>query len=294
MKIALLALLAACTSGQAYDSSESAIVGGTRSTGMTSTVMVVAYPTNESTFYTCTGVVLASHVVLTAAHCVDHPGFVFGVFTGDDPTPFTASATTLKTHLMPVTATHIEPDYSTVSPFVADIAVVLTVDPIPVMPAAFQRGLLTSAATGMPATIIGYGQITPGTNNYARYETTTVIGALEADTVIVGDDTKHGCLGDSGGPAFLDTTVIGIDSYGPPNCTGASHYRRTDSYVGFISGFVDPPYDDTPVDPPHYGDDTPVASGGGGGGCGGCSAGGSAGSAAILLFALVIPRRRRR
>jgi V8-like Glu-specific endopeptidase len=297
MKIALLALLAACTTGTSYDSTESAIVGGARSTGMISTVMVVAYPTNLSTYYTCSGVVIAPTAVLTAAHCVDHPGYKFGIFTGDDATPYAASASALAAHLEPVSETHIAPGYSTTSPFYGDIAIANTTAPLAVAPAQIQLDPLGDIS-GATATILGYGQTVSGTNNYARYTATTVVGATEDDTIVIGDDTTHGCLGDSGGPAFLDGglefggTVIGIDSYGPPGCTGASHYRRPNAFASFIRTYAGPP----PVLSDDYFPDTDASVAGhdtGGGGC--CDAGSGPGGATIgtLGVAHALVRRRR-
>jgi hypothetical protein len=140
---------------------------------------------------------------------------------------------------------------------------------------------------GRPAQIVGYGQTQFEQPNLARFEATTVVVALRADTVVVGDNLTHGCLGDSGGPAFVDGVLVGVDSFGPVGCTGASSYRRTDFHAaGFLDQFVPPPAGPDAGMPP---DDEPRA------GEGGCSAGGASGwLVALMLGGAARSRRGRR
>jgi len=286
--VALIAGLAACTTP--LSTTEQEIIGGTRSTGVTATVLLAGYPADRSVVTTCTAVAVAPTVLLTSAHCVDapnHPSYLFGVFTGDDAAAY-ATLAELEPQLLPVASVHAHPDYSTDVPFYADLGVVVMSSPIPITPLPIQRTPLDQTIVGKPALIVGYGQTTYQQFNQTRFEALTTVGGLDADTVIVGDAQRHGCLGDSGGPAIVDGTLIGIDSYGPTGCTNAAHYRRVDAFLPFIDTYAPPPAgpDAGPGGTPDAGTDEPA-------GDGGCSTG-SGGGLAIGLALLGLGRRRAR
>lgn len=282
--------LAACTTPVSSSSSEQAIIGGTASSGAAATVMLAGYPPNRSVIHTCTAVLVAPTVLLTSAHCVDapnHPGYLYGVFAEADASAYPLLVD-LEPHLVPVTSVHPHPQYSTQLPFYADIGLVILSTALPVAPLPMRRTPLDQAAVGRPAQIMGYGQTTYQQFNQKRFEAATTIVGIEDDTVIVGDTQKHGCLGDSGGPAILDGTLIGIDSYGPTGCTGPAHYRRVDAFLPFIDTYAPPAGSGPDAGPgagPDAGTDEPTDDGG-------CSTGNGAGLAFVL--ALVGLRRRRR
>ncbi len=141
------------------------IIGGEIETGEPGTVLLAGYPSDQSTAFTCTAVVIAPRALLTAAHCVDHPGFTFGVFYGADATSLNTAA--LIAQLAPVSATHMHPSYDRDPPFNADIAVVNLAQDVPasVIPHAISRTPPVAAMVGLDVKIVGYGQITPGTFN---------------------------------------------------------------------------------------------------------------------------------
>ena len=58
----------------------------------------------------------------SAAHCVDHPGWLYGMFPGADAAAYPTLAA-LEPHLSPVSAVHMHPNYARMAPFTADIAV---------------------------------------------------------------------------------------------------------------------------------------------------------------------------
>jgi uncharacterized protein (TIGR03382 family) len=289
----VLLLLAGCT--PPLSSTEDPIIGGTRSTGMAATVMLVSFPASRSVMDTCTAVLVSPTVLLTSAHCVDtpnHPNYLYGVFTGDDATAY-PRLVDIEPHLVPVSAVHPHPQYSTQSPFYADLGVVVLATALPTTPLPIQRTPLDSTVVGKTAQIVGYGQTTYQQINRARYEATTTVASIDNDTVVVGDPQRRACLGDSGGPAIVDGVVIGIDSYGPTGCTAAAHYRRVDSFLPFIEQYAPPPSEPGPdagpgAAGPDAGSDEPPE----GGGC--ATGGGGGGGAGLVALGVVVLGRRRR
>ncbi len=291
MRLAVALLATGCVTEE-LATRESNIIGGTRSLGVEATVMLAGFPSDRSVLHTCTAVVVSPTVLLTSAHCVDepnHPDYLYGVFTGDDASPYPNLAA-LEPALKTVKSVHPHPQYSPNLPFYADIAVVVMNAPLANAPIAMQRGPLDSTVVGKPARIVGYGQITYGQYNSTRYEAMTTVQSMENDTVVVGDSQKRACLGDSGGPAIVEGTLIGIDSYGPVGCDAAAHYRRVDSFMAFITPYVpeptpmpDPDPDPDPEDDDDGDDDS------------GCSTGGGSGGLALVLaFGWIVSRRKRR
>lgn len=291
--VVLAALLPACVvDGPETATHESTIIGGTRSLGVEATVMLAGYPPDRSVLHACTAVVVSPTILLTSAHCVDtpnHPNYLYGVFTGDDASAYEYLAQ-LEPELEPVTSVHPHPDYDANLPFYADIAVVRMAAPLPMAPAPMQRTPLDNSFIGKPARIVGYGQTVYGTYNQTRHEAMTTLTMIENDTVVVGDSAKRSCLGDSGGPAFVDGKVVGIDSYGPVGCGAAAHYRRVDSFLPFIEQYVpapdpmDPDPSDPDIDPMDDDEDA-----------GGCSTTRSSRLPWLLVLgAMLISRRRSR
>lgn len=289
-RLLCLTALAAC-SLPSLSETEHEIIGGTASSGTTATVLLVGYPPARNVAHNCTAVVVSPTVLLTAAHCIDaptHPNYLFGVFTGADANmdPF---LTTLEPMLLPVASVHPHPQYSTTLPFYADIGVVVMASALPIAPLPMRRTPLDASFIGRPSMILGYGQTTYQQSNQKRFEAMTTVVGIENDTVIVGDSTKHGCLGDSGGPAIVDGTLIGIDSYGPTGCTGPAHYRRVDSFLPFIETYAPSSGgpDAGPGGPgPDAGTSEPTEDGG-------CSTGSGGGLAILIAFAGLLRRRRR-
>ena len=75
------------------------IISGTADAGDPAVVQIYAYPTTKDTLYTCTGIVLAPKAILTAGHCLDHTGYIFGVFFGSGPSSKVSA--TLRSRLQP-------------------------------------------------------------------------------------------------------------------------------------------------------------------------------------------------
>jgi secreted trypsin-like serine protease len=252
--------------------------------------------------------VIAGDVVLTAAHCLDpatHPGYSFGVFLGPDASAY-PSANTLIPHLVAVKEVHVHPDYDPAPPFTADIGIAILAEPLAIEPLPVQRTALDQTIAGLPARIVGYGQIKYNEPSALKREAATVVVSLDAgDTVTVGDLDHRSCIGDSGGPALFEEggveRIIGVDSYTDlAGCLEPAHYRRTDVYTAFLDVYAPPPEGGSGGGGADGGGDSGGSgSGGGGGGCrisldqGGNPAGWSALLLAMSAAALVRRRARR-
>jgi secreted trypsin-like serine protease len=262
------------------------IIGGEIDAGDPAVVLLAAYPQDRSTLFTCTAVVIAPNALLTVAHCVDHPGFLFGVFFGADATPY-PTLVELEPQLAAVSAVHPHADYTRTAPFFADIAVVELALPTAIVPLTFARTPPTTDMVGGDVRIVGYGQTTFGVNNSAKYAGTTVIAGLDADdTILIGNQVRT-CVGDSGGPALLDGVVLGVDSYSDTTgCADPAHFRRTDAFAAFIDQFAGTSPDDPPPPPDDPVDDPPSPE------SGGCAT--SSGASLFAALGLLLIRRRRR
>lgn len=270
------------------------IIGGGPAPDDHAVVLLAAYPNDRSVLATCTATVIADDVLLTAAHCVDHPGWRYGMFVGADAAVYPTLAD-LEPHLAPVTAVHLHPSYQRTPPFTADIGVALLAQPTTIAPLPIGRVALGPDVVGRPARIVGYGQAAVGVPSATRRQAATVVDGLDPDdTVRVGDAAHVTCLGDSGGPALVRVdgveTVIGVDSYADNgSCDRPAHFRRTDLYLSFIDTFAGVPAG------PDAGQGTGADAGDDPGDeSGGCQVGGGRGVGVLVgLGALALMRRRR-
>jgi V8-like Glu-specific endopeptidase len=277
---------AACSAGgvdgSRPETTSSPIIGGARDTSDHAVVMLVDYPADESAFYSCTASFISPTVLLTAAHCgLTEAGFQFGVFLGDDASPYNTGSpastiAALKPHLLTVKEVHANPAYAAnAQNYPGDIGIVILDAPVSsVTPLPINRAPLTAAIVGRSAEIVGYGQVVYRQFNLTEYSASTKVASLDPDghTVVVGDANTHTCLGDSGGPAIVTMagvpTIIGTDSFTQSNgCTEPSHFQRTDVYSAFIDGYLNAP----PADGGSGG--SSGSSGGSGDGGGGSSGG---------------------
>jgi MYXO-CTERM domain-containing protein len=237
--LALVTLVTLVASSSAI-AGNAPIINGTVDSGDPAVVQIYAYPSTKDTLYTCTGIVIAPKAILTAAHCLDHTGYIFGVFFGPDANAYGGQIVEVEPFLKFAASVHIDPDYNTQAPFMADIGVLLLTDPTDVVPLDFSRAQPTDSLVNAPVRIIGYGNIVANTTNNAKYAADTVVAGLDsgADTILVGDATSHNCVGDSGGPVLQNNVVLGVDSYSAAGCTDPAHFRRTDFYADFIDSIA--------------------------------------------------------
>lgn len=209
----------------------------------------------------CTGTLIDTDVVLTAAHCLDAAsgGSTYremsasnlAIYVGDDP------ASDLASHVYTVSDLEINTSYNR-SSLRNDIALVRlsgditeSVDPVPPLPSSLG---LTSGDAGEILNFAGFGYTETGDYGEKLQVDVemaglgcAVSGCTGASTSTQFSYSQSGyvgpCSGDSGGPAFIDrsgtTYVAGITSYGDYYCRVYGVSTRVDAYESFWGDWID-------------------------------------------------------
>jgi hypothetical protein len=175
----------------------------------------------------CSGTLIAPHLVLTAAHCVDSRlggiqagSVVFGSSLAD-------AASTI-----PIALTVENPQFD-VGTRANDVAVL-------VLPSAATAGPLplgTSApSVGATVRVVGWGLTGPDAGDTGqKRQGTSKVTAVRSTIFDVVPDPSQPCEGDSGGPALATTSgamsVVGVTSQGDSACELGATYTRVDAYV---------------------------------------------------------------
>jgi len=234
-----------------------AVIGGTSdTTNQYANVGVLQLHLGNDWFDFCSGTLVRSDVVLTAAHCTDFlvdvgpdglgPADLRISFDPEGDGPYSSVD-----HIV------VNPDWFTAGPCIAnskfrclsppaqDIALVFLgapvagVTPAPIAPAGYLDGLDLKSET---FTVVGYGTDAFITGSAASPKAITVFDGIRSYrdvSAIPARDafpdrflkiTQGVCFGDSGGPLFHDGTIVALNTWTfSYRCSGPNLEYRVDS-----------------------------------------------------------------
>lgn len=209
---------------------DQSIIGGTTDTGDPCVVGVFAHAPGSTSGSICTGTIIGPHTVLTAAHCVS-PATI-GSGQQIDLLPgttlalpgITTSSRTFNSTWNPnnLQACHDEGILHTTQ----------TLSPI------CNRGTFNSS---LSVRIVGYGSNTHQNTGVGTKRTATVaVDAFNSVLFQDGNSNMQTCHGDSGGPAFQGSLVVGVTSFGSDQsatsvCFNGGFHCRVDADTTFIN-----------------------------------------------------------
>lgn len=182
----------------------------------------------------CSATLVHPRVIVTAAHCLEagDPG---RVRFGEDFSPYARRFDVQQ-------CTTNEPYFETRSPSDDFAACILAepVDDVPIVPVAM--GCDTAALQpGTTAAIVGFGQPALMEDFGRKHVGLTAIADIERPDglIAVGDQATNGCLGDSGGPGFVQLPddswrAFGILVAGPECGAGPSTFLRIDAIAEWV------------------------------------------------------------
>lgn len=234
-----------------------AIIGGQPDTQLPG---VGALAVSGRTF--CTGTLIASRVVLTAAHCIDSAQSSGGrglQFRIDVPNPQNPKGFDEKYYEIEYNLLSSHPQWDQQVSRGYDVGVAILKQKVPdtvakVIP--FNATPLTGSWVGKELLFLGYGYIQSVPNAVTpnrKYGAKIPVVSLTNDRIEHQAQGKSVCHGDSGGPALFTINgqlrVIGVNSYvtaarvqgaNPPRsaCNASGVSMRTDTYRQYINSIL--------------------------------------------------------
>ncbi len=224
----------------ASDEEPSKIVGGAAHTGDPSIPLLVVYG-NDGEQSICTGSLVASRWILTAAHCLDPAslGFEPAAIEAYFGTEYSETDSGYALHTFADSFTYHEAWNAADLTAGYDIAVVhLEQDvPLPIVPLISRS--LTPQDLGAEVRLIGWG-ITLGDREDSGLKRLAFSTLLDFGEILIqiGDASANVCSGDSGGPALATIdgreVQIGVTSFGDTQCVEIGIDTRVDVFLDWI------------------------------------------------------------
>jgi secreted trypsin-like serine protease len=223
-------------------------IGNTNPDGASTVAIVIDLGKGQAI---CTGSILATDIIVTAAHCVKG---LDGKTVAPQQLTLVFGLDIRASNRLLVRATGVvaNPQYNpSASKDANDIAIIRFITGLP--PGYIKATLLPSATkipNGAPAVLIGYGVNTMANGGSGegilREANVTIANGAFAKTEVLVDQRngKGACHGDSGGPAFARSgtqlLLWGVTNRGnpdnaPDDCTHYSVYTRITAQSAFIN-----------------------------------------------------------
>jgi hypothetical protein len=243
-----------CGADVFFEQSQSAIING--SVDYSAEHMGVVYIHDGTNI--CTGTLIADDLVLTAAHCLEDEsdlswyevGFGSDYYYPDDTRE--------------VIETQMHPDYNGNHLLGSDIGIIRLdsgapsgIKTFPVLPKALE---IEPADEGSQVTVLGFGSDEYGDLGTKRVGTTKIDTVCEESggclvmigypgwaanqTFCFGQEPSGTCMGDSGGPAFVERDgikyIAGVHSYvGDEDCTSYTCSTSVAAYLDFLGNYIE-------------------------------------------------------
>jgi hypothetical protein len=181
----------------------------------------------------CTGTLVSTHVIVTAAHCWNAGTWTarFGPIA-DEPEAE-----------RPVARWIVHPGFDPET-LAYDVALVVLAEPAPSAIAPVLVASPRAWPAGTPLRLVGYGRQSPDDHAPPRKrEGWALVGTLTPHTLSLARDPAQPCNGDSGGPALVDVggieQLVGITSWGDKDCEELAVDVRADTVAqDFIAAYV--------------------------------------------------------